>query len=86
MNIDYGTEFDERTVFELPLKGWYPGVTITTESGTKFSLVFYDPARLAQDIEAEQIICDKNLVVIPEVTKEWIDRAIAKMVSAGYFT
>lgn len=86
MIINYGIEFDEKNVFELKCKGYYPGVTVINENGKTFPLVFYDPTRLAQDVEEENIICDKNLVVIPEVTKDWIDYAISRMISEDYFS
>jgi len=53
MKIKYPIEWDERDRFERPMKGWLDHVTVETDDGRTFNLSFYDPVRLAQDLEEE---------------------------------
>src|SRR5687768_9562432 len=39
--------------FEVASKGWYNGVTVELENGKRYSVCFYDPVRLKQDLESE---------------------------------
>lgn len=45
--------FDERTVWEVSRKGWYSGATVELPDGSRHPIFFYDPVRLAQDLQAE---------------------------------
>ena len=76
--LEFPAGFDERAVFEHEAKGWLPGVVVTAE-GVRFELLFYDPVRLAQDVEEElrhaPFVFESNLVVIPSVTVENMARA-----------
>ncbi len=72
------------------MKGWLDHVIVETEDGRTFTLSFYDPIRLAQDLEEEVKlgragITDKGLMVVPEVTKQNIENAIRQAETDGYF-
>ena len=52
-----------------------------------FKVSFYDPVRLAQDIEVElkywSVFLVENLIVVPEVTRKAMHNAIAAIISSG---
>jgi hypothetical protein len=48
-------------------------------------LYFYDPVRLAQDLEVEEIMFEVGLTIVKDVTKENIEKAVAKMWKEGFF-
>ena len=90
MKIEFPIEWDEKDRMERPAKGWLSDVKVIFDNGHEFNLTFYDPVRLAQDLEEETKqgkngIIEKGLIVIPEVTKENIENAIKQAESEGYF-
>jgi hypothetical protein len=53
-------------------------------------LSFYDPVRLAQEIDDELAegnsgFIERGLIVVPEVTKENIEKVISQAENEGYF-
>jgi hypothetical protein len=91
MKIKYPIEWDERDTYERPMKGWLDHVIVETDDGRAFDLSFYDPIRLAQELKEDVArgragITDKGLMVIPEVTKATIEKAIRQAEAEGYFT
>jgi hypothetical protein len=82
--------YDERGEWEAREKGWLQGVEVRFGTGDSQSLFFYDPVRLAQDLDAESkqgkpFVAVPGLIVIPEVTREAITRAVNGLVESGYF-
>jgi hypothetical protein len=82
--------YDERGEWEAKEKGWLRGVEVRFAAGNVQSLFFYDPVRLAQDLEAETkqgkpFIAVPGLIVIPEITREAIVDVVAKLVDSGSF-
>src|SRR5690349_18485856 len=78
---DYLLTFAERfddDAWEIEAKGWYPGATLTC-SGKTYRLIFYDPFRLAQEIEDELrngcVFFEPNLVIVPSVTRQCMQEA-----------
>jgi hypothetical protein len=77
--------YDERGEWEAKEKGWLDGVEIHLANGATQPLFFYDPVRLAQDLEAETkqgrpVISQPGMIVIPEVTRDAILVAVDKLV------
>jgi len=86
--IHFPEWYDERGEWEAEAKGWLPGVRVELANGASYPFVFYDPVRLAQDIEAEgsdAVISELGLVVVPVITRTSIVRAIGKLIANGYF-
>ncbi len=82
--------YDERGEWEAEAKGWLQGVEVSFSNGDVHSLFFYDPVRLAQDLEVETkhgnpFIAHPGLIVIPAITREAIVNAISKLVEADFF-
>jgi hypothetical protein len=83
--------YDERGEWEAKEKGWLQGVEVRFANGDIESLFFYDPVRLAQDLDAESkqgrpFIAVPGMVVVPEITRDAILGAITKLVETGYFS
>jgi hypothetical protein len=82
--------YDERGEWEAKEKGWLQGVEVHFANGDVQPLFFYDPVRLAQDMEGEAkygtpFIAHPGLILIPEITREGILSAIKNLVDAAYF-
>ena len=81
---------DERTKAEMTLRGYVSGVSIETAPGIHYSVFFYDPVRLGQDLEAEARlgrpwVAEPGMIVLPEVTERAMAQAVESLHSAGYF-
>ena len=76
--------------FEIKSKGWLSNVRVELENGSTHELTIYDPVRLRQDLEAEVAggkagIIEKGLLVVPEVTKECIEKIISQAFREKFF-
>lgn len=73
-------------VWELESKGWLAGAVAVID-GRRYRVTFYDPTRLAQDIESElkqaELFFEPNLLVVPAVTRAHMETAIAVVAKAG---
>jgi len=74
---------------ELASKGWFSDTWLVF-AGKRYRLNFYDSARLAQEIEStlidELLFFEKNLIVIPSVTRCNMERAVEILVHSGRVT
>jgi hypothetical protein len=83
--------YDERGEWEAKEKGWLQGVEVRFPNGDVHTLFFYDPVRTGQDLEMEAkygkpFIAHAGLVVIPEITREAMVSAVAKLVETDFFS
>ena len=73
--------------YEYEAKGYLAGARIL-RGGEHAQVVFYDPVRLAQDIEDELAAGNcpayPNLVVVPEITKQSITRAVESLAESDF--
>ena len=82
--------YDERGEWEAQSKGWLQGVRVRLTNGSEHPLFFYEPVRLAQDLEEETssgrpYIAQPGMVVIPQITRETIERVVSRLAENGYF-
>ncbi|HYL74545.1 MAG TPA: hypothetical protein VEU96_10090 [Bryobacteraceae bacterium] len=77
-------DFDERAAWEMELKG-FVCAAVKLANGTVLEVTFYDPVRLAQDLEDEGYIADPGLIVIRSVTLQCMRDAVEKLQKSGYF-
>lgn len=72
--------------WEVTAKGFYSEAKIEF-SGKSYSINFYDPVRLAQEIESEVprnvVFFEPNLVIVHSVTGESMRRAAELLVGSG---
>ncbi|MBP6632801.1 MAG: hypothetical protein KBG28_17695 [Kofleriaceae bacterium] len=88
-SIEYPTDFDDYLWFERSCKGWFK--LPVTLGDRRYEVCFYDPTRLGQDIAAEfeggsLFFCERNVIVVPEVTRANMDAAIGAMAATGQHT
>ena len=89
--VSYASEFDGRTEWEVEQKGFYDHAIVTLADGSRYNLHFYDPARLAHELETEQryggvCVAEPGLVVIPRVTRCNMEKAVKYLVESDYFS
>jgi hypothetical protein len=82
-------DFDDRAEFEMPSKGYLTGGEVEV-AGERYPVTFFDPVRLAQDLELSAghgaaVVAEPGLVVIPEVTPEAIQSAVEELIRQGFF-
>lgn len=92
--LHFREPFDE-IAWEVTAKGWYSGVTIEVENGSRYPVFFYDPDRLAGDLKhsiegikagwGKPFIAEVGMIVIPEITEENMRTAIQGLYEAGWF-
>jgi hypothetical protein len=83
-------EFDEREAMESRDRGYRSHVWVELGKGRRYPVVFYDAARLPQDLEVESrsgnsFIAEPGLIVLPEVTREYMEKAVCKLAEEGFF-
>jgi hypothetical protein len=88
--IIFPDSFDERSRFEMPLRGCLSHVLVELENGSRYSVDFIDPVRLAQEMNDNvrlNIPCyaEPGLIVLPEVTLERIKEAVRYLHRHGFF-
>jgi hypothetical protein len=85
--IEFPEGFDEFE-WEVEAKGWLQGVVVTIDR-RRYKVTFYDPTRLAQDIEGElqerSVYLESNVLVVQSVTRANMQKAVEAVVKAeGY--
>lgn len=83
-------DFDERAEWEMSSKGYLTGGEVELTDGRRYPVTFYDPVRIAQDVEASgsygvPMLAEPGLVVVPEVTREAIERTIPELIALRFF-
>jgi hypothetical protein len=83
-------DFDERAEFEMTPRGYLSHATVELADGRRYPIHVYDPVRLGQDLESglkcgEPCIAEAGMIVVPEVTRAHVIRAVEYLVSIGYF-
>lgn len=88
--LHFPPDFDEVAESEMTPKGYLVGGVVELPDGRRFAVTFYDPVRAAQDVEASgeygvPVLAEPGLILIPEVTRDFISRAIPELVRQGFF-
>ncbi|MEP3475707.1 MAG: hypothetical protein ABJN57_05775 [Hyphomicrobiales bacterium] len=80
-------DFD-KYAWELKSKGWYDHAVMSCK-GNKYKLSFYDPVRLAQEIQNElssvDAFLEDNLVVINTVDRSYMEKAVKYLALSGRY-
>lgn len=78
-------DFDEYE-WEVSSKGYFPAATVVAGNIT-YRINFYDSARIGQEIASEleksTMFFEKNLVIVPSVTRFAMEQAVSLLVSSG---
>jgi hypothetical protein len=88
--LSFTCDFDEKTAFDVELKGYFQHAIASLPDGRRVQVSFFDPARLAKDLESEQelgrnSIGEPGLIVVPRVTVKNMLGAIKELYHNGYF-
>jgi hypothetical protein len=88
--ITYPEGFDDRWEYEMTPKGYLCNVEVGLGDGRRFLLNFFDPVRLAQDLEGEAetgrpYFAEQGLIVLTEVTTRTITESIHSLWREGFF-
>ena len=83
--LRFPPDFDDYG-WEVESKGWFDGADVVWE-GAVIRVSFYDPVRLAEEIDEEigasRTPAFRNLIVVPAVTREAMERAVRALVETG---
>jgi hypothetical protein len=89
---EHAVEFPEGFndfAWEAESKGWLQGA-IAVIAGRRYRVMFYDPTRLAQDIDGalkeSAVFFEPNLLVVPSVTRAHMEAAIEVIARTGRHT
>jgi hypothetical protein len=81
-----GTSLDEVPWGETEARGYLPATL--SDGRREIDVVFYDPTRLAQDIEAEvrsrARFASPPIVVVPSVTRSAVEEAAQALADQGF--
>lgn len=86
----FPADFDDRAEFEMTPRGYLSGGQIELPDGRRYPVTFYDPVRLAQDVESGvesgvPMLAEPGLVVIPKITREALRQTIPELVRERFF-
>lgn len=88
--LSFGCDFDESTAWEVQCKGWFELAIVHLPDGRKLPLSFWDPVRLAQELESDlkigkSCLAEPAMIVIPEVTVQNMRAAAVELFQRGFF-
>jgi hypothetical protein len=88
--LTFTQNFDEHLADMVKEKGWCGLGVVELPNGTRMDLFFYDPVRLASDLESVLksggvCIAYPNMIIIPKVTREYMEAAVKQLYEKGYF-
>jgi len=89
--IIWPEDFDDRAAYEIEMKDWLGGVKVELAEGLIYSLFFFDPVRLKQDLESmvalgRPCLDEPGLIVVPSVTVENIEKSVTFLARRDYFS
>ena len=79
--------FDERAEVEAGWRGYLSQARVRLDDGRVFAVYFAEPGRLGQDLEEAQpsIVAEIGLIVLPEITRETMEAAVAYLALRRFF-
>jgi hypothetical protein len=88
--LHFDIPFDARAAFEAEARGYWGHCTVELADGSMHPVAFYDAIRLGQDLDEEcrqgrPFLAEKGLIVLQEVTKENMERAVTALAKEGFF-
>jgi hypothetical protein len=88
--IHFDCPFDDRVAYEAKARGYLGGVQVEFPDGKRHPVYFYDPVRLAQDLEEETkqgrpFIAEKGMVVLNDITLENMTESVGWLAEHGFF-
>ncbi|HEY7405681.1 MAG TPA: hypothetical protein VIB39_19305 [Candidatus Angelobacter sp.] len=83
-------EFTEELADIVEMKGWCGLGMVELPNGTRFDVLFIEPTRLQSDLESHLrsgrvCVAEPGMIVIPKVTRDYMDAAVQELYKSGYF-
>lgn len=83
-------DFDAQTEFEAEQKGWFGGAAVRLPNDILIPVSFWDPVRLAQDLESEVksgqfCLAEPCMIIVPAITKMHMVGAVKQLFVDKYF-
>lgn len=80
----------ESVAWEVSAKGYYGGVLVELEDGSRYLVFFYDSVRLSQDLQAESksgrpFIAEAGMIVVPEISEANMRLAVRQLHKENWF-
>jgi hypothetical protein len=90
IRLVFGHGFTDRDEYEAKMRGYLSHARVQLSDGNEFSVFFIDPVRLQQDLEAMASIgrphfAEVGMIVVPEVTRDAMNNAVADLFARGFF-
>jgi hypothetical protein len=87
--VQFPADYDAQSEFETPLRGYLSEVEVESD-GVRYRLFFIDPVRLEQELKSNvesgrAYFAEPNLIVLSEVTREAMKKAVEGLVRDGFF-
>ena len=93
--IHFGEQGNERAISESRSRGYYSEAIVEVDAGIFYSVFFYDPVRIVQDLQTQidgvkegggrPFSAETAMIVIPEVTESNMRSAIQDLFNDGWF-
>lgn len=88
--LHFEYEYDERLADEANARGHLGGVTVELADGSRHPVFFFDPVRLAQELEEDAklgrpFIAEKGMIVVKEITLQSMTAAVEWLARHGFF-
>jgi hypothetical protein len=88
--VIFPEDYDAQSEYETPFRGYLSNVDVQLPDGARYQVFFIDPVRLQQDLAehvrtGEPFFAEPNMIVVPEVTTESIQKTVAGLVEQNYF-
>jgi hypothetical protein len=90
VTLSFTYDLDDRAAYEIEKKGFFEHAIANLPEGRRVKVSFWDPGRLAQDLEMEVkqghvSLGQPGLIVVSRVTVENMKRAVKEQYENGYF-
>jgi hypothetical protein len=87
----FDDSFTERDEAEMSLRGYCSAASVELGDGRRCPVVFYDPVRLQQTIEADlrsgrACFAEPALIIVSEVTRKRMEAAVADLSGEDFFS
>src|SRR5712692_7492320 len=88
--LSFSCDLNEKTQWEIENKGWFEQAIVHLPNGKNLQVNFWDPVRLAQDLETDlksgrTCLAEPGMIVIPKVTIRNMEAAVKELYETGYF-
>ena len=88
--VQFPAWYDELAETEMYNKGHLTGCVVQLADGRRYPVAFMDSVHAREEAherfeQGYACLTEPGLVIVPEVTKEAIQRAVAHLVQSGFF-